>query len=138
MAVIILAVIWIAVHLIRRGGKRRRRRRAARPLLVRSVVSRPAVNEAQRERAERAAEKKVTADRKKAFQKKQAYDDIAHLQQMQRDILTVYNVDLAIINDATQGDRKRRAAFERNINRDCKIRSIQKKIEKAQYILTEP
>jgi hypothetical protein len=142
MPVLIIAIIAITIHCIKRRCKRRRNRRTARRIPERiptvRTVAQIEKERREREKAEKAAEKQAAADRKKALQKKQAYEDIAHLQQMQRDILTAYSVDLATVNDATQGDRKRCAAFERNINRDCKIRSIQKKIEKAQFILTEP
>ena len=138
MAVIIIAIIAVTVHLIRRGGKRRRRRRVARPLPVQSVASRPAVTDAQRERAERAAEKKAAADRKKEFQRMQAADDLLHLQQQKHDVLVLFGMDEDIVNDPDKALAARRAAYSRNITRNEQVRRIEKQIEKAQFILTEP
>ena len=138
MAVIIIAIIAVVVHLIRRGGKRRRRRRVARPLPVRVIASRPSVTDAQRERAERAAEKKAAAERWKEFQRMQAEDDLIHLQQQKHDVLVLYGMDEDITNDPNRTLAARRAAYSRNINRNNQVRRIEKQIEKAQFIIAEP
>ena len=138
MAVIIIAIIAVAVHLIRHGGRRRRRRRVARPLPVRVIASRPSVTDAQRERAERAAEKKAAAERRKEFQRMQAADDLIHLQQQKHDVLILYGLDECIVNDPDKTLAARRAAYSRNITRNDQVRRIEKQIEKAQFILTEP
>ena len=145
MPIIIIAIILLVVHCIKRRCKRRRTRRTHRTVQriperipTARTVAQIEKERREREKAEKAAEKQAETDRNKAFRKKQAYDDIAHLQQMQHDILTLYNADFAIVNDATQSDRKRSAAMDRCIKKDNKIRNIQKQIEKAQFILTEP
>jgi tyrosyl-tRNA synthetase len=96
------------------------------------------VTDAQRERAERAAEKKAAAERKKAFQRMQAADDLIHLQQQKHDVLILYGLDEGIVNDPDKTLAARRAAYSRNITRNDQVRRIEKQIEKAQFILTEP
>ena len=80
MPVIIIALIFATVHIIRASHRRRCRRRPSRRCTVRPATVRTAQpTAAQLERAAKAAAKQAASERKKAFQRMQAADDLMNV-----------------------------------------------------------
>ncbi len=139
MPIIIISIMILLPIIIRNRAKRRRMRRPSRRCPVRSVSVRTGqLTAAQLERAAQAAARQAAAERKKSFQKRQAVDDIEHYSEQQREILKLYDADKAIFNDPGKTVAARRAAYKRIIGHNERIRTYQRKIDKAQYIIAEP
>lgn len=90
-----------------------------------------------KERLEKEDAKQAEKERLNAFRAKQARDDITHFEQQQRDYLKLYTAAENIANNIDASDRKRQAAFARMIQLDNRSRTIQKQIEKNQYIIAQ-
>ena len=140
MPIIIIAIILLVVHCIKHRCKSRRTRRTRGPARIPTArtVAQIEKERREREKAEKAAEKQAAAERRKEFQRMQAADDLIHLQQQKHDVLILYGLDECIVNDPDKTLAARRAAYSRNITRNDQVRRIEKQIEKAQFILTEP
>lgn len=146
MAIIILIGFMVLFYILSRRRRKKRilairdatnrnkAQQAARiELLQQQRIYQAAAKQAEKDRI--TAEKQAAADRKRAFQVKQARDDISHYEQQKRDYLNLYTASESVYRDPNKPVKARQAAYAEMIGYDSKIRGIEKKIEHAAFIV---
>lgn len=117
-ALIIIAACIILIRILRnRNGTKPNRTKTE---TVYKIHYKPIACEPEKKRNERTL--------KTQFERNQASNELIHLRQVEKDLLQAYERSNVIQSDTEKGINKR-------IAYDNKLRNVQRKIEKQQYIL---
>ena len=120
-AIIIIAACIILIRILRnRTGTNPKRQKTVTEYKITYKPNKPDRYEPEKKRTERTL--------KTQFERTQASNELIHLRQVEKDLLQAYERSNVIQSDTEKGINKR-------IAYDNKLRSVQRKIEKQQYIL---